>query len=124
MGLYTPYSLSRRVPSATRPPLLWTGDCMRRFAIRLGIPLLAVLLAALVILQFALPPYAEHRVEQRLTEHGGNADVSLSAFPAVRLLFKSGGDLSVDATGLSVDLTPGQKDVFIQLDDFTNVDIL
>src|SRR4051794_25836259 len=97
---------------------------MRRFAIRLGIPLLAVLLAALVILQFALPPYAEHRVEQRLTEHGGNADVSLSAFPAMRLLFKSGGDLSVDATGLSVDLTPGQKDVFNQLDDFTNVDIL
>src|SRR3954454_6032053 len=98
MGLYTPYSLSRRVPSATRPPLLWTGDCMRRFAIRLGIPLLAVLLAVLVILQFALPPFAEHRVENRLTEHGGKADVSLSAFPALRLLFGSGKDLSVDAT--------------------------
>src|SRR4051812_24087216 len=47
MGLYTPYSLSRRVPSATRPPLLeWrlyaairdpTGHCPRSTADRLAV---------------------------------------------------------------------------------------
>jgi hypothetical protein len=92
---------------------------MRRLAIRLGIPLLALL----VVLQFALPPYAEHRVASRLTEHGGEADVNLSAFPALRLVFGSGGGLSIDASGLSVDLSPGQDDVFKQLDDFSDVNV-
>jgi hypothetical protein len=92
---------------------------MRRFAIRLGIPLLVLLVAS----QLALPPYAEHRVAGRLTEHGGNADVNLSAFPALRLLFGRGGGLSIDASGLSVDLTPGQEDVFKQLDDFAHVNV-
>jgi hypothetical protein len=67
--------------------------------------------------------YAEHRVANRLTEHGGEADVNLRAFPALRLLFGSGGKLRIDATRLSVDLSPGQEDVFGQLDDFSDVDI-
>jgi hypothetical protein len=92
---------------------------MRRFAIRLGI----VLVAVLVISQFALPPYLERRVEHRLTEHGGTAAVDLGAFPSLRLLFGHGGDLHVRAQGLSVDLENGQEDVFKQLDDFGDVTI-
>jgi hypothetical protein len=92
---------------------------MRRFAIRLGIPLLVLL----VVSQFALPPYAEHRVASRLTEHGGHASVELASFPALKLLFGDGGRLKVAANGLSVDLDPEQQDVFKQLDDFSDVSI-
>jgi hypothetical protein len=90
---------------------------MRRFAIRLAIALAALLIAS----QFALPPYLEHRVANRLTDHGGSAHVQLDAFPAVRLLF-GGGKLGIGASGLSVDLTR-QRDVFKQLDRFSKVDI-
>jgi hypothetical protein len=92
---------------------------MRGFAIRLGILLVALLL----ILQFALPPYLESRVEDRLTDHGGSADVQMSAIPAVRLLFGNGKDLSIRASGLSVDLDQRQKDVFKRLDDFDDVTV-
>jgi hypothetical protein len=92
---------------------------MRRFAIRLGIPLLLLLLAS----QLVLPRYAAHRVAGRLTEHGGKADVHLSAFPALLLLFGDGGKLDLTASGLSVDLGPGQQDVFKQLDGFSDVSI-
>src|SRR5438105_889202 len=104
MGLDTPYSLSRRVPSATRPPLPGTGDCMRRLAIWLGVLLLVVLIAS----QLLLPPYAAHRVESRLTDHGGSADVKIHAFPALGLLFGRGGKLAIAAHGLNVDLTQNQ----------------
>jgi hypothetical protein len=93
---------------------------MRRFAIRLGIPLLLVLLVAS---QLALPPYAAHRLEKRLTKHGGQANVELSAFPALVLLFGDGGKLHMTASGLSVDLAPGQQDVFKQLDGFSDVSV-
>jgi hypothetical protein len=92
---------------------------MRRFAIRLGIPVLVLLVAS----QLLVPPYSEHRIQKRLTEHGGHADVNMSAFPAVRLLFGHGGKLDVTADGLSVDLTPGQEDVFKQLDGFSDVNV-
>jgi hypothetical protein len=91
---------------------------MRRFAIRLGIPLLVLLVAS----QFVVPPYAEHRIEKRLTDHGGHANVDLSAFPALGLLFGTGGDLKLTASNLSVDLA-NQRDVFKQLDDFSSVNI-
>src|SRR4051794_4139293 len=90
---------------------------MRRFAIRL-----AVVLAVLaVISQFALPPYFEHRIEQRLTEHGGSADVQLSAFPALRLLTGHGDKLQILARGLSVDLEQDQAEAFSQLEKFDDV---
>src|SRR4051794_38950412 len=90
---------------------------MRRFAIRL-----AVVLAVLaVISQFALPPYFEHRIEQRLTEHGGSADVQLSAFPALRLLTGHGDKLQILARGLSVDLEQDQVEAFSQLEKFDEV---
>ena len=92
---------------------------MRRLAIRLA-PFLVLLL---VVSQFALPPYLEQRVSNRLTEHGGTADVDLDAIPAARLLFGHGRDLHINARNLSVDLEPGQKDVFNRLDGFKDVTI-
>ena len=47
---------------------------------------------------------AEHRIEDRLTDGGGTADVSLDAFPAARLLFGDGTKLSVTGSGLDLDL--------------------
>ena len=90
---------------------------MRRIAIRLAGPLVALL----VISQFAIPPYVEGRAEDRLTEHGGTADVEVSAIPAFRLLFGDGRRLQVRASGLSVDLETRQKEVFDRLDDFKDV---
>jgi hypothetical protein len=92
---------------------------MRRLAIGLG----TALALLLVVSQFALPPYLEHRVANRLTEHGGSADVQLSALPAARLLFGHGDGLHIRARGLSVDLQPGQKEVFSRLDGFGDVTI-
>jgi hypothetical protein len=90
---------------------------------RLAIPLGSTLVVLLVASQFVIPPYLEHRVANRLTGHGGSADVELSAIPALRLLFGHGDELDIRASGLSVDLEPGQRDVFRQLDDFSEVTI-
>jgi hypothetical protein len=92
---------------------------MRAWAIRLGSPLVTLLIAS----QLLLPPYLEHRVADRLTAHGGSAQVDMSAVPALRLLFGHGSDLRIRARGLSVDLQPGQEDVFKRLDDFANAEI-
>jgi hypothetical protein len=83
---------------------------------------LAVLLALAVVSQLVIPPLAEHRIEDRLTDGGGAADVSLEAFPAARLLFGDGKQLSVSGSGL--DLALQQKDdVFEKLDGFDRVDV-
>jgi hypothetical protein len=92
---------------------------MRRFAIRLG----SALVALLIVSQLLLPPYLEHRVANRLTAHGGSAQVDMSAVPALRLLFGHGSGLHIRAQGLSVDLAPGQDDVFNRLDDFGDATI-
>src|SRR5215211_4847164 len=91
-----PYSLSRRVPSATRPPLRETVDCMPRVVVLL-IGLAALLLVAS---QFALPALAERRAEDRLEEGGGSASADVRAFPALRLLFGDGDSLDVRGRGL------------------------
>ena len=80
-----------------------------------------VLLALLGISQLVIPPIAEHRVEDRLTAAGGSADVSMSAFPAVRLLFGDGSKISV--TGNDLDLTSESTsgEVFSNLDGYDNV---
>jgi hypothetical protein len=85
--------------------------------------IIALTLAALFAAsQLAIPPIAEHRIEDRLTEGGGNADVSLSAFPAARLLFGDGKELSVTGSGLDLDLEQ-RTDVFDELDGFDRVDV-
>jgi hypothetical protein len=92
---------------------------MRRFAIRLAIVLAALLVAS----QFVIPPLAEKKVGDRVTEHGGIANVDLSAIPAAELLFGRGDKLDLDASGLSVDLVANQQEVFSRLDDFDEVTV-
>jgi hypothetical protein len=83
---------------------------------------LAVLLALAAVSQLVIPPLAEHRIENRLTDGGGAAEVSLEAFPAARLLFGDGRRLSVSGSGLDLALQQ-QADVFDDLDGFDEVDI-
>jgi hypothetical protein len=87
-----------------------------------------LLIAALVLAalfgasQLVIPPIAEHRIEDRLTDGGGSADASLSAFPAARLLFGDGKQLSVSGSGLDLGLEQ-RTDVFEKLDGFDRVDV-
>jgi len=78
--------------------------------------------ALAVASQFVVPPLAEHRIEDRLTDQGGTATVSVAAFPAVRLLFDDGDRLSVSGTGLNLTLQE-QADAFDRLDGFDRVDV-
>ena len=50
----------------------------------------AGLVVALVATQLVLPPLLASKVEDRLTAHGGRADVDLDAVPALRLLAHDG----------------------------------
>lgn len=85
--------------------------------------IVALVLAALVgVSQLVIPPVAEHRIEDRLTDGGGTADVSLQAFPAARLLFGDGSKLSVTGSGLNLPLHQ-QSNVFDKLDGFDRVDV-
>ena len=92
---------------------------MRGLAIRLGVPLVVLVVAS----QLVIPPYLEHRIANRLTEHGGSAKVELSAFPAARLLFGGAGSLKIRARALSVDLAPGQEDIFKRLSGWTDAQV-
>jgi len=80
-----------------------------------------VLLAILGISQLVIPPIVGHRISDRLTAAGGRADVSVSAFPAARLLF--GGGSRITVTGEGVDLTAQQETgtVFSDLDGYDEV---
>lgn len=72
--------------------------------------------------QLAIPPLAENRIEGRLTDRGGAAEVSLEAFPAARLLFGDGEELSVNGSGLDLPLEQ-EANVFESLDGFDRVDV-
>jgi hypothetical protein len=89
---------------------------------RIAAVLLGAVVVLLVAVQLALPPLAERRVEDRLERDGGSADVSLSAFPAVRLLFDDGDSLEVKGEGLSVDLER-PKGELERIDGFDDVSI-
>jgi hypothetical protein len=64
--------------------------------------IVALVLVLLVASQLVLPPLAEHNAAGRLTRDGGSADVSISALPALRLLFGHGDSLRVDGQGLQL----------------------
>jgi hypothetical protein len=90
---------------------------------RRAIALIAAILVVLVAGQLLVPGIAERDVEDRLTEGGGTASVSLSAFPAVRLLFDDGSRF--EARGHDLDLDLDQRvDALERLDGFTEVDVL
>jgi hypothetical protein len=83
--------------------------------------IVALALVLLVASQLVLPPLAEHNAAGRLTRDGGSADVSVSAFPALGLLFGHGDSLRVDGQGLQLP-TEG-KGGFNSLDKFGEVHI-
>jgi hypothetical protein len=85
--------------------------------------LLAV--ALLVASELALPAIVRSRIEGRLTKDGGTATVSVSAQPALRLLFGDGHRLAVTGTGNTLHLPPlgatPKNDVLGKLDGFDQV---
>jgi hypothetical protein len=91
---------------------------------------IAALLAAAVVLvllvsQLFLPGIGEGVIEDRLTENGGVAEASLSATPAARLLWGSGDEIGIDATGLDLEVTTAEDPVvFDDLDRFDDVEII
>lgn len=91
---------------------------MPRWLLVVALALLALAAAS----QLVIPPIAEHRIENRLTDSGGSANASLAAFPAARLLFGDGKRISISGTGLDLDLEQ-RTDVFDKLDGFDRVDV-
>ena len=95
---------------------------------RSRIRLLAAGVAGFVILvavgtHFLLPPYLEGRVEERLEEHGGRADVELRAVPALRLLAGHGDRIEIEGSGLEFDFDDPDRDAFERLNRFDEVEI-
>ena len=87
---------------------------------------LAVTAAVVVVLaasQLFVPEIAERQTEDRLEAGGGTASVSLSAFPALRLLFDDGSRFQARASGLDLDLNQ-RVNVLDRLDGFSEVDVL
>ena len=72
---------------------------------------------------FLLPPYLEGRVEERLEEHGGRADVELRAVPALRLLAGHGDRIEIEGSGLEFDFDDPDRDAFERLNRFDEVEI-
>ena len=90
---------------------------MRRIAVGIGV----AAVAALFVSQFVLPPVLERGAEDRLTESGGSADVSLDAVPALRLLASRGDRLEVDAQGIRLELGAETSGALSELDGFDHV---
>jgi hypothetical protein len=85
----------------------------------LAVLVLAVLFA---VSQLVIPSVVEHRIEARLTDGGGSANVSVSGFPAARLLFGDGKRITITGDGLDLGLEQ-RTDVFGKLDGFDQVDV-
>lgn len=88
----------------------------------IGIVLL-ILTAIVVFAQLFVPGFGERKIEDRLTEGGGSADVTLSATPAARLLWGDGDRIEVRGSDLALDLTTENPEVFDRLDGFDEVDV-
>jgi hypothetical protein len=81
-----------------------------------------ILVVLAIASQLAVPPLAERQIENRLTDGGGSASAHVSAFPAARLLFDDGDDITVSGSDLSLEI--GQEtDVMGRLDGFDSVDV-
>src|SRR3954471_22962368 len=75
-------------------------------AIRIAAIVAAVLLALLVLAQLLLPRIAASRISSRVGRYGQVEHVSVSAFPAVKLLWGDADSVTVSAGALS--LSPAQ----------------
>jgi hypothetical protein len=76
----------------------------------------------LVVTQLVLPPILAGKVEDRLTAHGGRANVDLDALPALRLLAHEGDRFKLAGHGLEFPLDQKQT-VFDKLDGFDSVQV-
>jgi hypothetical protein len=90
---------------------------------RWAIAVIAAVVVVLVGSQLLIPPIAERQTEDRLTAGGGDASVSLSGFPALRLLFDDGSRFEARGSGLDLDLNQ-RVGVLDRLDGFSEVDVL
>lgn len=89
---------------------------------RIALIAAAAVVVLLVVAQFVVPPWAESRIEDRLTEGGGEASASVDAVPAAKLLIGDGDSLDVTGSGLDLEIDP-EEEVFKRLDGFDSVDI-
>ena len=83
----------------------------------------AGVVVVLAVVQVGLPIYLESRVEDRLTDEGGTAQVDLDAIPSPRLLVEDGDRLSVRGGGYRLPLVSPEERVFERIDGFDEVDI-
>ena len=85
----------------------------------------AAVVLLLALTQLFLPGIGEGAIEDRLTENGGVADVSLSATPAARLLWGDGDRLAISGSGLDLELDTAEDPVvFDDLDRFGAVEVV
>ncbi len=87
------------------------------------IALLAVLVVAAVATQLLIPRIGENQTEDRLTQEGGTAEVTIEAVPAVRLLFNDGDRIVVRAEEVQIPIDDIQGKSFKELDGFNEVDV-
>jgi hypothetical protein len=87
---------------------------------RIAVAMLAAVVLLVVGSQLAIPPLAERQARTRLERGGGRAEVSMSAFPALRLLAGDGRSLEVRGVGLRFDLG-GKREGLDRLDGFGRV---
>jgi hypothetical protein len=92
---------------------------MRRNAIVTVVVAIAVLL---LLAQLAIPAYVSSRVEDRLTENGGSAQVEVHAFPATKVLGGGGDRIEIRGEELRFDVPTADEDVFKRLDEFGEAD--
>jgi len=83
----------------------------------------SALVALLAISQLVIPPILESRISDRLTAAGGTAHVSVSALPAVTLLWGDGGRIEVTGSDLNLTAQSESGTVFSDLDGYDNVDV-
>jgi hypothetical protein len=89
---------------------------------RIGI-VASLLVALLAVTQLVIPPIMESRISDRLTAGGGTAHVSVSALPAMTLLWGEGGRIEVTGSGLNLASESQSGAVFSELDGYDNVNV-
>ena len=91
--------------------------------LRFAVVIAALLVVAGVAQQLVLPPLLESEGAKRLERNGGEVSVSLSAFPALRLLASDGESIKIEGGGLEIDLSEEPVDAFERLDGFDEVSV-
>jgi hypothetical protein len=84
---------------------------------------IGVLVLLLVGSQLLIPPLLEGEVAERLEQDGGRVDVSLSAFPAVRLFADDGDRLRIEGDGIRIEPREVGERPLEPLDGFGEVEI-